>query len=113
MEIKEEPNEQNVGDQDSDALREEYKEAGVSFHLMTLRTPLAQSVLLMSLEGSSRNARKLRDLLYHVNPEKEPQLQMWLGKIMDHMHLRGQEDIEVDQCHLTHSCSTQPCMDRA
>ena len=70
VETKEEPNEQDVGDQDSDALRDELQS------IMILRIPLAQSGLLMSLEDSPRNTRKLRDLLHHVNPGEEPQLHM-------------------------------------
>ena len=58
------------------AMETKDNEVGMSFHLMILRIPLVQSMLLMSSEGSSQNTHQLRDLLRHVNPGNEPQLQM-------------------------------------
>ena len=54
------------------------KEAGMSFHL-TLRILLDQSVWLMSLGGSSRNIRNIRDLFY-LNPGNSHSSECSLGK---------------------------------
>ena len=58
LETKEELSEQDAGDQDSDALREELQRSRMSFHLMILRTPSVQSMLQMSLDGSLQHTPK-------------------------------------------------------
>ena len=76
METKEESSEQDVGNQDSEALREEVKRSRDEFPPHDSEDSLGPELVADELRRLVAERSRVRDPFHHMNPEKEPQLQM-------------------------------------
>ena len=104
VEIKKEPNDQDVDDQDSDALREELQRSRDEFPPHDSEDALGPERVADELRRLVAEHPQVEGSASPCEPQRRsPSSRCSLEKSMDHTHLSGQEDPEVDQC------STQPC----
>ena len=98
---------QDAGDQDSDTLREELQRSREELPPHDSEDSLGPEYVADELRRLTTAHTQMTGSVSTHEPREEPQLQMQLGKITAHMHLRGQEEIVDNQCPLTHSCFIQ------
>ena len=105
VETKEEQSEQDVGNQDSDALREELQRSRDEFPPHDSEDSLGPELVADELRRLAAEHPQISGSASPCEPREGAPAPDAAWEIMAHMHLRGQEDIAVDQCPLTHSCS--------